>query len=305
MSSRSRAFLAIIIASVLWGTAGVTAKTLVKGVDPFVASFYRFLIASLLILPFFLKEKRVSHHVWRDLFPLSLIGALNVPFFYLGIKTTTANSATAIYTAIPLTTALFSYILIKETHSRKKLIGICIGLIGALLITFLPFIEKGNLIMGDFMGNLFVVCAMLSWTLYSIGSHRILIKNRYPPLTVTSMYFFASASMSLLLSVLSNRQLIPPNLFMPTYIAVLLYSSIFITLIPYFLFQWASKRVSITTVSLKQYVELIAAVFLNSLLLGEILSGGFIIGTLLVVLGVIIATGTQILSAIKRKLLHL
>jgi len=300
MSSRSRAFVAILIASVLWGTAGVAAKTLVHDVNPFVASFYRFLIASILILPFFLREHK-PRLVWQDLLPLSILGAMNVPLFYLGIKTTTANSATLIYTATPLATALFSSLLIQEIHSRRKLLGIFIGLVGAVFIILLPVIEKGSIVTGDLTGNLIIVGAMLSWTLYTVGSRHIHTHDTYSPLTVTSIYFFTTTLLSLLLSILTKQQFFPSALFSPMYVFTLFYSGIFITLITYFLFQWAIKRISVTTASLKQYIEPIVGVSLNTMLLGEKISTGFIIGSFLVVLGVTIATGSKILSAMKKK----
>ena len=300
MSSRSRAFLAILIASVLWGTAGVAAKTLVHDVSPFVASFYRFLIASVLIFPFFIKEHK-PHHVWRDLLPLSILGAMNVPLFYLGIKTTTANSATLIYTVTPLATLFFSSLLIKEIHSVQKIVGIIIGLVGTVFIILLPVIEKGPIITGDLTGNILIVCAMFSWTLYSIGSRHVLSNNNYSPLTVTSLFFFAATFLSFLLSILTKQQFFPSALFAPMYVFTLFYSGIFITLVTYFLFQWAIKRISVTTASLKQYIEPIVGVSLNTILLGETLSLGFIFGALLVIIGVTIATGTKILSIVKKK----
>src|SRR3989304_2125166 len=132
MSTRSQALLALIIASVLWGTSGVAAKILVRDVSPFVSSFYRFAIASLIILPFFLRERKPLR-AWRTLLPLSLLGGLNVPLFFWGVQTTTANSAALIYTITPLMTALFSYLLISERHTRQKIIGIMICLIGGIL----------------------------------------------------------------------------------------------------------------------------------------------------------------------------
>jgi len=302
MSPRTRAFIAIIIASILWGTAGVTAKILVRDVDPFVASFYRFLIASLFILPFFIKEQRKEHHAWKNLIPLSMLGGLNVPLYFLGIKLTTANSATLIYTIAPLATAFFSSLLIKEIHSFRKILGILIGFAGALFIIVLPLIEKNHSVTGDFTGNIFVVCAMLFWTLYSIGTRHLHINNKYSPVTMTSIYFFSTTFISFFFAVIFQKQFIVPALFSPLYIGTLFYSGIFITLITYFLYQWAIKRIGVTTASLKQYIELIVGVFLNTLFLGETISRGFIIGALFVILGLTIATGSKVFFVVKQKL---
>ena len=70
----------------------------------------------------------------------------------------------------------------------------------------------------------------------------------------------------------------------------LIYSAIFITIITYFLFQWAIERVSAITASFKQYIETLFAIILNLILLGERLTYGLIVGGLLVLIGIAIAT---------------
>ncbi len=289
MSQKTLALIALIVASLLWSTAGVTAKILVKDMHPFVVAFYRFFIASILILPFFLREKKAWLN-WKQLLIPSFIGALNVPLFFYGIKTTTANSATLIYTAGPLTTAILSYILIREKNSLSKWIGIFVGLIGVCIIIILPVIEKGEMMAGSFQGNLFIAVGMLSWTLYAIWSRRIRALNQFSPVTTTSFYFFLATLTSFILVLLTKQQFFTPQVFQPSYIFVLAYSAIFLTIITYFLFQWAIEHLSATTASFKQYIETVFAVVLNFLLLGEKLTYGLIAGGLLVLTGVAIAT---------------
>jgi len=301
MSSRSLALTAIIISSLLWGTAGVAAKVLIREINPFVAAFYRFLIASLIILPFFLHEKK-PRSVWRGLLPLSLVGAINVPLFYLGLKTTTANSASLIYAAVPLATAVLSNILIKEKSPAKRLVGILVGLLGVITIILLPALEKGEALSGALEGNLFITLAMLSWTLYTIGSRYFLAKNQFSPLTITSVYFFTITVVCLVLVCLSGQPFFTPTILVPKYLFTLIYSAIFITLVTYFLFQWAIQRISVTTASLKQYLELVFSVWLNVTLLGEKITAGFVFGSLLVIAGVAIATGSQLTQVFKKGL---
>lgn len=204
MSQKTLALIALIIASLLWSTAGVAAKILVKEINPLVVGFYRFFIASLLILPFFLHEKKAQLN-WKQLLVPSTVGALNVPLYFLGIKSTTANSATLIYTAGPLTTAILSYILIREKNSLSKWTGVFVGLIGVLIIILLPIVEKGQMISGNFQGNLIIVGGMFSWTLYAIWSRRIRTQNIYSSLTITSLYFFLQRLFLLFLFFLPNK----------------------------------------------------------------------------------------------------
>jgi len=301
MSSRKKAIIAIIIASMLWGTAGVAGKTLIAGAHPFIISFYRFLIASLCILPFFLKGKP-SFRTWRRLMPLSLFGALGVPLFYFGIQTTTANSALLIFTTSPLTTAFLSSILIREIHSTKKLFGIILGLAGAMLIILLPLIEKNGIAVGDFTGNLFIVCSMFCWTLYTIGSKKIHLMDTHSPIVITSIYFFSATLLSFVLAFSTHQSFMLPSLLSPTYIFTLLFSGVFITFITYYLFQIAIRNISVTTASLKQYIELIVGIVLNIFLLRENPSFGFLLGTFFVILGLIIATGSKLFYMVKQKI---
>ncbi len=52
MSLRTKAIIVLIVVAMLWGTAG-TAKILLKSFDPFTVAFFRFFVASLVIVPFF------------------------------------------------------------------------------------------------------------------------------------------------------------------------------------------------------------------------------------------------------------
>ena len=51
MSTRTKALLAILLATLLWSTAGLS-KIVVRTFDPYFAGFLRFFVATLVILPF-------------------------------------------------------------------------------------------------------------------------------------------------------------------------------------------------------------------------------------------------------------
>jgi drug/metabolite transporter (DMT)-like permease len=289
MSKKTLAFIAILVAALLWSTAGVTAKTLVQHLDPFVMSFYRFFFASLFILPFFLREKLASVP-WKKLILPAFVGALNAPLYFLGIQRTTANSGSLIYTAAPLVTAILSYVLIREKNSLSKWIGIFIGLIGVMVIILLPVFETGTNITGNLNGNIYIAFGMLCWTVYAILCRNLRKDNQVSTVTMTSFFFFISTILSLCLAVLTKQPLFPPQLFTPFYIGMLLYAAIFITLITFFLYQWAIGHVGVTTASFKQYIETVFAIVLNNIFLGEKMTFGFIIGSILVFAGVTIAT---------------
>lgn len=298
MSSRTKALIAIVAASMLWATAGL-AKILVREFDPFTAAFFRFFVASLVILPFFLKERRHLKQSPLPLIPLALLSTGNITFFYWGLRTTTANATAIMYTTVPLIVALLAPKLIHEHVSTKKRVGIVLGLIGALFIAVLPAVERGQHISGDVGGNLLVLVAVLCWSGYTIGSRHMLSSKRTTPIAMTAVSIFVSTIIFALFS-LSRWQ--------PTYgasltainIAIIVQLGVFVTVATYLLLQWAIKHSSATTASLGHYLGPVFAVSFNILFLEERLTAGFVIGSIVVIAGVGIATGGPLIGEIRR-----
>lgn len=300
MSVRHKALLALFGISLLWGTAGVVAKNLLQVADPFVITFYRFGFASLLILPFFLREKRPSGF-WKHLIPLSLLNSLNVLFFYIGISTTTANAAFVIGASAPLTTALLSRLLIREHISATKLLGIGIGLTGTLSIILLPALSSGQAFVGDMRGNLIITMGMVSWVLYAIGTRHVVSTGTYSPLMTTSMNLFVTTCMAFFVALFTQKHLFVPALVTMPHLPVLAFASVMLTVTTFFLFQWAIQHLPATTASLKEYLQLVFAIGFNTIILKEQLTPEFLIGSGFVLFGVFVATGQHM----SRKLITL
>ncbi|MEK7543596.1 MAG: DMT family transporter [Patescibacteria group bacterium] len=301
MSSRTKAIIAIIIASVLWATSGVSAKLLVQVLNPFVAAFYRFLIASFCILPFFLRAKKPKGYL-KNLIPLGLLGTANIIFFYIGMTTTTANAAALVYAGTPLATALLAKLLIKEDVSRKKFLGVLIGLLGVVFIVVLPVLDKTNQLVGDLRGNIFILLGLLSWATYTIFSRKYLSNGTYTPFLMVGVNFFTNCAVTLVIALATRQQFLPPEALTFRFLLILIYTGVLLTFVTYGLFQWAIQHISATTASLKNYLEPVLGVGFNSLLLGETITGGFLAGSILVIIGVIITTGTKLMEQGKKLL---
>ena len=289
MTVRHKALLAILISAILWASAGSVSKLLFMETSPFVAASHRFILASLIILPFFLRVKKPKGF-FLSLLPLGVFNAGNILFYYTGLSLTTANTGSILGTAIPITVALFSPFFIKEPIEKNKLAGILIGLIGALCIVLLPMIEKGGVASGNILGNLLMVGSLLCWTFYIIFSRRILLHGDFSPVLSTSVNIFVVTVAATLASFITGQTLITPALFIPSYAGVLLYASIGITITTFFLFQWGVQHVSASTASLKEYIQLIVGVAINALVLGERLSTTYVLGSALIIIGVLFAT---------------
>lgn len=302
MSSRKIVFISLLIASIFWSSAGVAAKTLLKTFDPITVGAIRLTIASLVMIPLFLRTTpKLSKKLLIDTLPVALFSAGNFLLFLFGINKTTANAAAIIYTVTPIVVALLSHKLISEHISRQKITGILVGLGGVLIILLLPVLEQTQLIVGDVGGNLFIVGAMIMFALYNVGTRHLITAKSYHPLTITGMSLFVSAAGFILLLFLFPHTPIFPSLLEPVNISVALYLAILVTIVPYIMHQWAIKHSSATTGALTAYIQPVFGFVINGILLGEIITGGFFAGSLLVFAGTFLATGTQVVRMMRGK----
>ncbi|MBI3385526.1 DMT family transporter, partial [Candidatus Gottesmanbacteria bacterium] len=257
-------------------------------------------------LPFFLRATpKLTKKLIIDIIPVSLFSTGNFLLFLFGINKTTANASAIIYTATPITVALLSGAFIGERVSRQKITGILLGLVGVMTILLLPLIEKGQVIIGDVGGNIIIIGAMIMFALYNVGTRHLTAVKSYHPITITGISIFISAMcFDLLLLFLPHKEILP-SLLTPYNIFSTFYIAIFVTVIPYIFHQWAIKHSSATTGALTTYIQPIFGFVINGVLLGEVITGGFLFGSILVFTGTFMGTGARMIEEIKKILQRL
>lgn len=300
MSSHTIALISIVGASFFWASAGVVAKILLRSFTPFPLAFLRFLIASLVILPLFLKYKPPHlRRLLKDTLPIALLSTANITLFYFGLTRTTNNAAAIIYSSVPLMTALLAKRTLGEHVTPKKIASILLGFVGVLTILILPLMEKGQRLSGDFWGNALIVVASVTWALYTIGSRYLVNQRHYSPLTVTTVSLVTST----VVFAIFTHIFFPMNYLSPLFeghnFILMIHLGVVVTVATYLLFQWALKHASATTVSLNNYLQPVFSIALGILILGERITVGFVVGSLLVFGGVFLATGTQVFKQVS------
>jgi drug/metabolite transporter (DMT)-like permease len=284
MSDRKIAILSVIAAAILGGAvAGITKRGLYE-IPPYSFTFLRFVIASICILPFFLHIKGHKTSKIRDLTPISLFATINVLFFIIGVKYTTANVGSVIYAAVPMLSAVILYIFFKERLSKKKEIGLVIGFIGVLLITLLPLLEKGNPFAGSLLGNAFLTVAIISWSFYMVYSKKL--HEKYSPFLITANFIFVSTIVTFPLFLLDFQtnfgwwnNVGAWGIFSIFYVAVV------ITVFNYMLNQYSIRHGGSILAGMMFYLAPIFGFVANYFIVGELLTTGFIFGSLLALLG--------------------
>jgi drug/metabolite transporter (DMT)-like permease len=284
-SDKQLALLAIIGALMLGGGLAPSTKIALETIPVFSYNLIRFAFTSLTLLPFFLKNApKTSKHFYKVL-ALSLFLTGNVMLAPIGIALTTATAAQTIYVLVPIIVAIISYLMAVEIFNARKIAGLAIGLLGAAIIIVLPAIEKYSPFSGNIAGNLTILTAAVSMSLYTVFSkqfHKI-----YTPLQLTSFFVFITFAITLPFAV-SDIIYHPHWWIHVTTIGIIaaLYNGILGTTGYYLLYQYAIKHGSPVIASMLLYLQPAATFVWANLLLGEQLTRGFLIGTALVFTGV-------------------
>ncbi|RJR15664.1 DMT family transporter [Candidatus Microgenomates bacterium] len=295
MSQRKIALIAILTAAFFWSTAAVVSKILLQTFNPFFLAFLRFVIASIGITVVLVRRKiRLTHIIKPDILPLGLLISGNIALFYLGLPYTTATATGLIYAISPIVVTIAAYLFLHEAISKNKWTGIILGALGIAIIVISPVFDQIHNTLGTIKGNLIILMGTLAWAGYTVYSRHIIAKKHYEPLQLTAVSFYVAAVVFLLLALVSGQWQTDVGIFTLKSTSLVLYTGVLMTVVTYVLHQWAIKHTSASTASLTSYIQPVSATLLAIIILGEQFTLGYIIGSILVFMGLTFATSAQI-----------
>lgn len=161
-----------VLAAIIWSGNFIIAKAVTNQIPPISLNFYRWLIASVVILPFAAKHVRLQwkdvQGAWPYLFWVSLTGiALFNSFVYIGAHHTSAiNLALIGTTSSPIMAIIFARIFLKEKIGWMKLAGLVLCTIGVLFLLMNG--DLTNLLTLQFStGDLWMLLAAFCFAVYN------------------------------------------------------------------------------------------------------------------------------------------
>jgi len=170
ISTLPKAHLAMLGVTVIFGLHYSIAKSMMlEYLSPLQLVFIRLLGGALLFWAFqrlFVREKVER----RDLLKLALCGlfglTMNVGLFYVGLNYTTPVDASVIHVSNPILVLILASLMIKERVTTRKLLGIFLGMSGALvLILWGRHMQFGG---QTAVGNILVTLNILFYSLYLV-----------------------------------------------------------------------------------------------------------------------------------------
>lgn len=283
--------LALFIANFVGGAiTGMFVKLGVGEIPPITFTALRFAIASLVILPIYLKHPglKITRKNVKWVLLDSVFFTTNVALFSIGIQYTGVVISQIIYSSSPIIVAFLAYFFLKERITKHKAIGSFIALAGLLFLLSQSFTGHQNAF-GKPLGNLIIMVAVFFWAAYVLLSRKI--THSYSQISISFVNFLTSA---VLLSFLIPFELrVRPfsiSNISTLGIVSLLIVGIFSSAIFYFLIQVGIRRTSAFVSSLFSYVAPLAAAITAVPFLGEKITINLVIGGILIIFGVFYAT---------------
>ncbi|MFG1174245.1 DMT family transporter [Erwiniaceae bacterium CAU 1747] len=169
-------FVFPLLAVLIWSINAVVSKMSASAIDPAAISFYRWLIALLVLAPFVLpgvwRHRQQIARVWWKLLILGLLGMV----LYQSLAYFAAHSVSALFMGIlnaliPLLTVLLSIVILRLAPTLGILLGSVLSFGG--LVWLVSRGDPAQLLMhGMGKGELMMFAASTSYALYGVLTKR-------------------------------------------------------------------------------------------------------------------------------------
>lgn len=272
----------------VWGESFVsTAVLLGYGLGPVEIYVYRFALAYLIML--LIDHRQMIAHNWRDEFSLLLCGLTSGSIYYISensaLEFTLAADVSLITALAPLITALLiGFIYKSERPSAGTWVGSVIAFIGVGCIIIKD--DGTGASMARILGDLLALAAAMSWAIYSIVLRRI--SANYSTTFITRKTLFYGVITALPFMALEDGAASLSTLSQTPVWTNLLFLGIVASLICFFLWSTAVKRLGAITASNYLYFSPIITLIAAWIVLGEKITIMGYVGCTLVIGGLIL-----------------
>jgi len=283
------AYLLLSLACLFWAGNFVMGKGISDTVPPMALSFWRWLLAALILLPFawphLKKDAPLLKKNWKYYTLMGFIGGASYnALTYLALHTTTATNALVLNSANALFIVLANYLIHKLRPTPGQFIAIIIAMSGMLFI-----ITQGDLqTLKTFTfksGDLLVLISMIGWAMYTA-----LLINRPPThlLSFSFVTFMASAVTLTPFIIIEHNYFSQLIINVPT-LAAILYAAIFPGVLAYIFYNRGVELIGGNRAGIVIYLVPFFGAILSFIFLKEIPQIYHLIGFVLIISGVVLS----------------
>ena len=281
--------LAAFAAIVLWGISFVATKAALREVSPITLIFTRFALGTAVLI-LILKLRRQSLVPPRDAWPmLILMGFVGIFLHQMiqvhGLVLTTAVRTGWLIGLTPIWSALLAALFLGESFGPRKLVGLFLGALGALLVITRGDFSSRVFALPATIGDLLVLASTVNWAVYTIlgrgtlkrvGSARAVTAAMFAGCAMLLPFYWSSAGWQEY-QHLSSRSVI-----------AIVFLGVGCSALGYLFWYAALERIDASQVAAFLYIEPLVTMIAAVPLLGESVALVTLAGGLLVMAGVLI-----------------
>jgi len=280
--------LAIMTVALFWGTTFLGIRIAVESIPPWFVAGIRQFLAAIILFTILISTGKLKWIGWNNLRNQLILSTLMLivanGMTTVAEKHLTSSLASLISATSPLVVFILSIFFSLQKFSFRGLVGILLGFAGILLI-FKDGLQ--DLLNPEYRtGVLFIFIAICGWAFGTIFTKKI---NHQPQnISLNLFYQFSFAGIvQIIFGFVASDEIVVENWTLKSILATV-YLAIFGSVIAFFAFHYALKKITPIQISILSYVNTIIAIFLGWLILNEEISATFLTATVFIICGVFI-----------------
>ncbi len=275
-------YLALIVGMFAISTSAILIRWTSDETEPLVIGSYRQTFATLLFVPFLIKDKaqELSSLPRARITEMVVIGILlgaHFGFFISSVKATSVAASVLLGTCHIVYVAIIGWILFGEGLTRKGIIGTCLALSGILILFWGDLVQDP----GNFDGNVLAFISGILAGFYYLGGRKLRKEISLPTYALV-VYLSSAITMWIVVIVQDLEYLNIPNSDFQLFFLM----AIVPTLLGHTMQNWALAFLPAYVVSITLLTEPVGSGILAWHFFEEVPSIGVFIGGLIVLFGV-------------------
>lgn len=288
MSRTLTGLLCGLAASSIWGGMYVVSKVVLEVIPPFALLASRLVLGFLALAAVILFRSANKTITRRQFWQSILVGVVgygvSLGFQFTGTKLSTASNGSLITSATPVFVLLFAAWLLKEKISTLHILALAVSTLGVVAVIDPRAAEISP---SMFQGNILLFCAGLTWALYSVLVRKIASNGDL--LTSSAVMLLGGVPSAVIFGI---REINMQGLGEITIgiLGGILFLGIVSTAIAMFLWNYAFAQLPAAPASLTFFAQPAVGTVLGWLFLGEKITPLFLLGGVLIGVGILIST---------------
>jgi len=279
--------LAGLAAASIWGGMYVVSKVVLEVVPPFALLTIRLALGFLALWLVIAWQGgfKLTRCQYLAAFGVGVVGyGISLGFQFVGTKLSTAANGSLVTSATPALVLPFAFWLLKEPVTPRRLLAILVASLGVLAVID-P--RTADLSSDLFLGNLSLLGAAVTWALYSVLVRKIVAQGA-ALLPATAIFLLGGLPISIPFGLWEYYS----QGFGPITTGVIggiLFLGLISTAIAMFLWNYAFAELPAAVASLTFFAQPLVGTLLGWLFLDEKITPLFILGGVLIGLGIVIS----------------